>query len=100
MACGILGLAGCASSAPSKTDQLYAAAVQQADPTDFGAIPTGKLASTLSGEGSNICGQLKRGTLNDAIAYVKLGYSDREATALISAAVPSYCPSQKAKLHD
>ncbi|MDI5965715.1 DUF732 domain-containing protein [Streptantibioticus silvisoli] len=94
----VLTISGCGSSAPSKTDQLYAVAVQQADPDDFGAIPVDKLASTLSGEGPDICTRLKKGGLANAVAYVKLGYSTKEAEALIGSAVPAYCPGQKTKL--
>lgn len=93
-----MALSGCGDSSPSKTDRLYAVAVQQADPTDFGAIPSAKLAETLAGEGADICQRLRKGGVADAVAYVKLGFSTREAEALIGAAVPAYCPNEKGKL--
>lgn len=89
-------LAGC-SSGPSATEKKYADAVAAADPDDFGGIDTGKLASTLGSEGSDLCDQLKA-SYDDAIAYAKTGYSQKEAEALVAAAVLVNCPNQKSKM--
>lgn len=93
----VLALAGCSSSGPSDADKQYADAVAAADPDDFGGIPTDKLADTLSGEGPDLCEQLKA-SYEAAAAYAKTGFSDRETAALISAAVLVYCPDQKGQL--
>ncbi|MGQ5640902.1 MULTISPECIES: hypothetical protein [unclassified Streptomyces] len=89
-------LVGC-SSGPSDSDKKYASLVVVGDPDDFGGIDTDKLAGTLSGEGPELCKQLKS-SFADAAAYAKLGYSDKETVALISAAVVVYCPDEKGKL--
>ena len=89
-------LVGC-SSGPSDNDKKYAALVTVADPDDFGGIDGNTLADTLSGEGPDLCKQL-HSSFADAVAYAKLGYSNKETTALISAAVVVYCPDQKSKL--
>lgn len=89
--------AGCSSSGPSADDKQYADAVAAADPDDFGAIPTDDLADTLQGEGPDLCKQLKS-SFEDAAAYAKTGFSDKETSALISAAVLVYCPEAKAKI--
>ncbi|MEU8033482.1 hypothetical protein AB0C13_33470 [Streptomyces sp. NPDC049099] len=89
-------LVGC-SSAPSDEDKKYAALVTVADQDDFGGINGDTLADTLSGEGPALCKQLDS-SFADAVAYAKLGYSTKETTALISAAVVVYCPDQKSKL--
>jgi hypothetical protein len=94
----LLALTGCSSSGPSENDKKYAAAVAAADQADFGGIPVDDLASTLGSEGSDICDQLKKGGYEDALAYAKTGFSANEAEALITAAVPIYCPDQKSKL--
>ncbi|MHB9862000.1 DUF732 domain-containing protein [Streptomyces sp. YIM S03343] len=93
---GVL-LAGC-SSGPSADDKKYADAVAVADPDDFGGIATDKLAGTLGSEGGDLCGQLKKGSYEDAIAYAKTGFSAKEAEALVAAAVVVYCPGEKGKL--
>lgn len=89
---------GCSSSGPSADDKKYADAVAAADPDDFGDIPTDKLADTLGSEGTDICDQLKKGTFEDAAAYAKTGFSDKESSALIASAVVVYCPDQKDKV--
>ncbi|WP_439947185.1 DUF732 domain-containing protein [Streptomyces sp. BBFR109] len=91
-------LTGCSGSGPSPDDKKYADAVAAADPDDFGGISTDKLADTLGSEGSELCDQLKKGSFEDATAYAKTGFSDKETAALISAAVLVYCPDQKDKL--
>jgi hypothetical protein len=94
----VLLLAGCGSSGPSAADKKYADAVAAADPDDFGGIPADKLTDTLGSEGTDLCDQLKKGSYEDAVAYAKEGFSDRESAALISAAVLVYCPDQKDKI--
>ncbi|MFJ4787585.1 DUF732 domain-containing protein [Streptomyces sp. NPDC088794] len=90
--------AGCSNSGPSADDKKYADAVAAADPADFGGIPTDELAETLGSEGTDLCDKLKQGSFEDAAAYAKSGFSDKEASALISAAVLVYCPEQKDQL--
>lgn len=89
-------LAGC-SSGPSADQKKYADAVAVVDPDDFGGIATDDLANTLGSEGTDICKQLKI-SFADAEAYAKLARSEKEASALIAAAVVVYCPDQKSKL--
>lgn len=89
-------LAGC-SSGPSADQKKYADAVAVVDPDDFGGISTDDLANTLGSEGADICKQLKI-SFADAEAYAKLARSEKEASALIAAAVVVYCPDQKSKL--
>lgn len=90
-------LAGC-SSGPSADEKKYADAVAAADPDDFGGIATDKLASTLGSEGSDLCGQLKKGSYDDAVAYARTGFSAKESEALVAAAVLVNCPDQKGKM--
>jgi hypothetical protein len=90
-------LVGC-SSGPSADDKKYADAVAAADPDDFGGIATDKLADTLGSEGRDLCDQLKKGSIDDAAAYAKTGFSGKESSALIAAAVVVYCPDQKGKV--
>ncbi|MEV6833497.1 hypothetical protein AB0N17_03030 [Streptomyces sp. NPDC051133] len=90
-------LAGCGSDAPSAKQKEYADAVAAADPDDFGDIATNDLASTLGDEGQQICDQLKI-SFADAAAYAKLARSQKEASALIAAAVVVDCPNLKSKL--
>jgi len=97
LAAGAL-LTGCGSSGPSAEEKQYADAVAAADPDDFGGIPTDKLASTLGSEGSDLCGQLKKGTYKDAVAYARTGFSAKESAALVAAAVLVTCPDQKGKM--
>jgi hypothetical protein len=92
----LLALAGC-SSGPSAKEKDYANAVAVVDPDDFGGISTDDLANTLGSEGADICKQLKI-SFADAEAYAKLARSEKEASALIAAAVVVYCPDQKSKL--
>ncbi|MEU2426878.1 hypothetical protein ABZ619_38700 [Streptomyces sp. NPDC007851] len=92
---GVL-LAGC-SSGPSADEKRYADAAAAADPDDFGGIDTDKLASTLGSEGADLCKQLKV-SYDDAIAYAKTGFSQKEAEALVAAAVLVQCPEQKDKV--
>jgi hypothetical protein len=91
-------VAGCSSGGPSADDKKYADAVAAADPDDFGGLPTDDLADSLGSEGTDLCGQLKKGSYEDAVAYAKLGFSDKKSAALIAAAVVVYCPDQKGKL--
>jgi hypothetical protein len=93
-----LVLAGCSGSAPTADDKRYADAVAAADPDDFGGIPTDELADTLGSEGTDLCDQLKKGTVDDAAAYAETGFSKKESNALIAAAVLVYCPSEKGKI--
>ncbi|MFJ6085144.1 DUF732 domain-containing protein [Streptomyces sp. NPDC092369] len=90
--------AGCSDSGPSADDRKYADAVAAADPADFGDIPTDQLADTLGSEGADLCDKLEEGTFEDAAAYAKTGFSDKETAALISAAVLVYCPEEKSQL--
>ncbi|MFI1165630.1 hypothetical protein ACH4UM_18945 [Streptomyces sp. NPDC020801] len=90
-------LAGCSSSAPSTKQKEYADAVAAADPDDFGGIATNDLASTLGDEGEKVCDQLKI-SFADAAAFAKLARSEKEASALITAAVLVDCPDQKSKI--
>lgn len=89
-------LVGC-SSGPSTQQQNYAKAAAAADPDDFGGIPTDKLADTLASEGPDLCHQLKA-SYGDAIAYAKMGFSSKEAAALVDAAVLVDCPDMKDKV--
>ncbi|MFF8432324.1 hypothetical protein ACF07Y_45820 [Streptomyces sp. NPDC016566] len=91
-------LTGCSDSGPSADDKKYADAVTAADPADFSDIPTDKLAAALGSEGNELCGQLKKGSFEDAEAYAKTEFSDEETAALIPAAVLVYCPDQKSKI--
>lgn len=91
-------LAGCSSSGPSAGEKKYADAAAAADPDDFGGIPTDKLASTLGSEGSDLCKQLKKGSYDDAVAYARTGFSQKESEALVAAAVLATCPEQKGKM--
>lgn len=90
-------LAGCSSSSPSAADKQYSNAVAAADPDDFGGIPTDKLADTLSGEGPELCEQLKA-SYEDAVAYARTGFSAKEAAALVAGAALVYCPDRKGQL--
>lgn len=90
-------LAGCSSSGPSADDKKYADAVAAADPDDFGGIPTGKLADTLSGEGPELCKQMEA-SYEAAVAYARTGFSAKEAAALVAGAVLVYCPERKGQL--
>ncbi|MEU1371986.1 hypothetical protein ABZ454_38745 [Streptomyces sp. NPDC005803] len=90
-------LAGC-SSGPSADEKKYADAAAAADPDDFGGIPTDDLANTLGSEGADLCGELKKGSYADAIAYARAGFSENEAAALVSAAVLVECPEQRGKV--
>lgn len=90
--------AGCSDSGPSADDKKYADAVAAADPDDFGGIPTDKLADTLGSEGTDLCDKLKKGAFEDAAAYAKTGFSDKETSALIAGAVLVYCPEEKDKI--
>jgi hypothetical protein len=94
----LLLVTGCSDSGPSEDDKTYAAAVSKADPEDFGGIPADKLADTLGSEGPDLCDQLKKGGYADAVAYAKTGFPAKASDALVAAAVPVYCPEQKAKL--
>ncbi|MEU6067697.1 hypothetical protein ABZ864_25365 [Streptomyces sp. NPDC047082] len=91
-------VAGCSGSGPSADAKKYADAVAAADPADFGDIPTDKLAAALGSEGTELCGQLKKGSFEDAAAFAETGFSDGETDALISAAVLVYCPGQNSKI--
>ncbi|MFD0034311.1 hypothetical protein ACWGDS_25330 [Streptomyces sp. NPDC055059] len=91
-------LVGCGASGPSASDKKYADAAAAADPDDFGGIPTDKLADTLGTEGADLCDQLKKGTYDDAVAYARTGFSAKEASALVAAAVLVECPDQKGKV--
>ncbi|MFI1711334.1 hypothetical protein [Streptomyces griseoruber] len=64
----------------------------------FGGSATDKLADTLGSEGADICDKLKKGSYGDAVAYAKTGFLEKEAAALISAAVLVECPGQQDKL--
>ncbi|WP_371604938.1 hypothetical protein OG345_40765 (plasmid) [Streptomyces sp. NBC_01220] len=90
-------LAGC-SSGPSDDEKKYADAAAAADPDDFGGIPTDDLADTLGSEGADLCAQLKKGSYESAVAFARTGFSEKEAAALVAAAVLVECPDQKAKL--
>ncbi|MFD0032557.1 hypothetical protein ACFVJK_30670 [Streptomyces sp. NPDC127172] len=41
---------------------------------------------------------VEEGLIDDAVAYARTGFSAKEATALVSAAVLVECPDQKGKL--
>ncbi|WP_143060392.1 hypothetical protein [Streptomyces misionensis] len=91
-------LVGCGSSGPSDAQRKYADAAAAADPDDFGGMKTDDLAGTLGDEGKELCGQLKKGGYDDAVAYAKEGFSAKAAAALVAAAVLVDCPDQKSKL--
>jgi hypothetical protein len=91
-------VAGCSSGGPTAGQKKYADAVAAADPDDFGGIATDDLANTLGDEGKEVCGQLKKGTYEDAVAYAKTGFPGKQATALVDAAVLTTCPNQKGKV--
>lgn len=93
-----VALVGCGSSGPTDAQRKYADAAAAADPDDFGGIATDDLAGTLGDEGEELCGQLKKGGYEDAVAYAKTGFPAKEAAALVSAAVLVNCPDQKAKV--
>ncbi|MEV5472763.1 DUF732 domain-containing protein [Streptomyces sp. NPDC052207] len=92
-----LMVTGCSSGGPSNDDKRYADAVAAADPDDYGGLGTNDLASALGDEGKELCHQLDA-SYADAFAYAKLGYSERQTTALIAAAVLVYCPDNRDKI--
>ncbi|MFJ8606346.1 DUF732 domain-containing protein [Streptomyces sp. NPDC093675] len=92
-----LMVTGCSSDGPSNDDKRYADAVAAADPDDYGGLATNDLASALGNEGKELCHQLDS-SYADAVAYAKLGYSERQTSALIAAAVLVYCPDNRDKI--
>jgi alkyl sulfatase BDS1-like metallo-beta-lactamase superfamily hydrolase len=83
-----------AAKSKDAAEVLYAYQLGQADPDDFDGVEP----SVLAAEGHRICSMLADGQgIDDAIARERLGFSDKETSAMIGAA-PVLCPDQKTKV--